>query len=138
MLYYHKSVGHVFNVTHVNNKERDNMINRLILFCLIFIFSVSCTPASNTPTSTPTVTALPTITLSPVPSTTPTITPYPDLQTEGPYLLFGHNKSNFTLMDADGRGREHFQLPNDGYLLAWRNFSFRNAVSPDGKWLAYF
>lgn len=36
-------------------------------------------------------------------------------------------------MDADGSGRKHFQLPNGGYI-----WDLEQAVSPDGKWLAYF
>lgn len=41
-------------------------------------------------------------------------------------------------MDADGRGWKPIHLPNDGYIPARRRTSFENAVSPDGKWLAYF
>jgi Tol biopolymer transport system component len=37
-------------------------------------------------------------------------------------------------MDADGSGRKQIQLPNDGYV----GYSFKEAVSPDGNWLAYF
>ena len=37
-------------------------------------------------------------------------------------------------MDADGSGRKQFQLPNDGYIIR----DLEQAVSPDGKWLAYF
>jgi hypothetical protein len=36
-------------------------------------------------------------------------------------------------MDADGSGRKHIRLPNDGYI-----FQLNKSVSPDGKWLAYF
>lgn len=36
-------------------------------------------------------------------------------------------------MNADGSGRKQFQLPNDGYVR-----DLEKALSPDGKWLAYF
>jgi hypothetical protein len=39
-----------------------------------------------------------------------------------------------TIMDADGRGRRQFALP-DGSRI---RFELRNVVSPDGRWLAYF
>jgi len=41
-------------------------------------------------------------------------------------------------MDADGGGSTPIQLPDDGYIVARRNASLEYAISPDGKWLAYF
>src|SRR5687768_1971662 len=95
--------------------------------CLILAFIVvcsycvqSCAPA----------------TVSSIPRST--TTPYPPLQTQGPYLLFMRDQKNLTIMDANGSGSKPIQLPEDGYIAAQRDLSFENAVSPDGKWLAYF
>ena len=93
---------------------------------LIFAFVVvagligSCTPAT-APTSS-----------------RPSATPYPPLQTEGPYILFMRDNKNLTIMDANGRGSKPILLPNDGYISPPRNSAVENIVSPDGKWLAYF
>src|SRR5262249_36684916 len=76
----------------------------------------------------------PTITPFPTPSARPTITPYPPLQTQGPYLLFAHDNKNLILMDADGGGRKQIRLSGDGYI----GWDIKNSVSPDGKWIAYF
>ncbi|HET9912386.1 MAG TPA: hypothetical protein VFQ13_10880 [Anaerolineales bacterium] len=110
------------------------MTKYIILFLLIASLVGSCVPLSPTSISLPTAAVSPTIPPSPAPSATPTITPYPGLQTQGPYLLFTNDDSNFTLMDADGSGRRQFRLPNDGYL----GWSTARAVSPNGKWLAYY
>ncbi len=109
------------------------MTNRLIPLLLMTLLIGSCAPASASPTSTPTATVPPTRTPLPTQTAIPTATPYPPLQTEGPYLLFTYDNKNFTIMDADGSGRKQFQLPNEGYVR-----KLEKAVSPDGKWLAYF
>ncbi len=114
------------------------MLKHLILFFALTILAVSCAPTAVSPSLPPTAAVTVTITPSPEPSVTPTITPYPPLQTQGPYLLFTNDDSNFIILDADGTGRKQFQLPDHGYILAWWIFSLQNAVSPDGKWLAYF
>jgi len=105
-----------------------------LISTLFFIFFLgSCTPVPASPTSTPVATVSPTRTPRPTQTAIPTATPYPQLQTEGPYLLFTYDNKNFTILDADGSGRKQFQLPNDGYV-----WELEKAVSPDGKWLAYF
>jgi dipeptidyl aminopeptidase/acylaminoacyl peptidase len=109
------------------------MIKHLLAFFMIASLVGSCAPGTATPTPSPTATVLPTITSSPSPSATPTITPYPSLQTQGPYLLFLTDSNNLTMLDADGQGRKTFQLPNEGFIR-----DLKNAISPDGKWLAYF
>ncbi len=109
------------------------MTKRLIpLFILIYLLS-SCAPAPAALTSTPTATVSPTRTPRPTQTLIPTATPYPSLQTDGPYLLFTYDNNNFTIMDADGSGRKHFQLPNKGYV-----YDLKKSVSPDGKWIAYY
>ena len=75
-------------------------------------------------------------TVTPIPG--PSATPSPALQTQGPYLLFLPDHQNLTMMDAPGSRSKQIHLPNGGYVSAQRNSSFENAVSPDGKWLAYF
>ncbi|HEX2989625.1 MAG TPA: hypothetical protein VHO49_03050 [Anaerolineales bacterium] len=37
------------------------------------------------------------------------------------------------MLDANGKGRQEIQLPNDGYIV-----QINRSVSPDGNWLAYF
>lgn len=54
-------------------------------------------------------------------------------QTAEPRLLFGTGNS-FTIMDADGTGRQHFSLPSDG-RLGW---ALERTVSPDGEWLVFY
>ncbi|HET9907008.1 MAG TPA: hypothetical protein VFQ23_10215, partial [Anaerolineales bacterium] len=104
------------------------------VLCLLFTFIIgNCTPAPASPTPYPTATVTPTRTPLPTQTAIPTATPYPSLQSEGPYLIFTYDNKNFTIMDADGNGRKQFQLPNDGYIR-----DLEKAVSPDGKWLAYF
>lgn len=109
------------------------MVKHLLAFFIIASLVGSCVPGTATPTLSLTATVLPMITPSPAPSVMPTITPYPTLQTQGPYLLFTRDNKNLTIMNADGSGRKQIQLPNDGYIT-----QLNKAVSPDGKWLAYF
>jgi dipeptidyl aminopeptidase/acylaminoacyl peptidase len=59
------------------------------------------------------------------------------MQTQGPYILFMRDNKNLTILDADGRGSKPILLPNGGYISPQRN-SFKNTISPDGTWLAYF
>jgi hypothetical protein len=107
------------------------------LFILVLSITgllASCSPGTVSPLPLLTVTTLPTITPSPAPSATPTITPYPSLQTQGPYLLFTRDNKNLTLMDADGGGRRQIRLPDEGYI----NDELNHSVSGDGRWLAFF
>lgn len=109
-------------------KERVAMKKIWILFTLLLI---GCTSASiSTPTIVPaTSTKISTPTLIPI------STPFPLLQTDGPYLLFTVNGQKFTMMDTDGSGISQFQLPDNGYTSQW---GFEKFISPDGKWIAYF
>ena len=111
------------------------MTKRFISLLLMTLILGSCAPAPVSVTPPPTTTLPPTRTPRPTQTAIPTRTSYPPLQTGGPYLLFTYDNKNFTIMDADGSGRKQFQLPNDGYTTSWR---LEDAVSPDGKWLAYF
>lgn len=108
------------------------MTKRFISLLLITLIFGSCARAPVSPTPRPTATLPPTRTPRPTETAIPTATPYPPLQTDGPYLLFGAR--NFIVMDADGTGRQQFDLPNDGRM--WWNLD--KAVSPDGKWLVYY
>lgn len=110
------------------------MTKRLIPLFILLCLLGSCAPAPASPTSTPTATISPTRTPRPTQTTIPTATPYPPLQTEGPYLFYSDGYSTLTLMDADGSGREQFQLPNNG-RIGWY---LENTVSPNGEWLAYY
>jgi hypothetical protein len=103
------------------------------IFFLIAFLAGNCAPAPASPTSPPIATIIGTITPSPTPSATPTTTPYPQLQTDGPHLLYSTDWRNLTILDANAEGRKQFQLPNEGFVR-----DLKKAVSPDGKWLAYF
>jgi len=111
------------------------MTKRLIPLLLMTLLLESCGPAVLPPprTAIVTQTIVPSETPRPTQTAIPTATPYPSLQTEGPYLLFTYDNRNFIIMDADGSGRKQFHLPNDGYV-----WDLEKAVSPDGKWLAYY
>ena len=113
-------------------------MNKYICTILLTTFFIgSCAPAIASPTelpaATPTQTITPSQTLPPALISIPIATPYPPLQTEGPYLLYSTDWSDLTILDADGKGRKQFQLPNEGFVR-----DLKKAVSPDGKWLAYF
>ncbi len=96
-------------------KKRVLMTKRIVLFLILTFLVESCSSAR----------------ISPAPATTPTNTPYPSLQTQGPYLLFQNTERILTIMDADGLGRKQIELLNSGYV-----WDLEKAVSPDGKWLA--
>ena len=104
-----------------------------IFFFLIAFLAGSCAPVPVSPSRPPAARVPPTNAPSPAPSATATITPYPSLQTQGPYLLFTRDNKNLTIMDTNGSVRKQIELPNDGYI-----FQLNRSVSPDGKWLAYF
>jgi WD40 repeat protein len=115
------------------------MRKHLIISLVLILLVGSCAPASASSTPTvpppppPTTTSLPTITASPTPFVIPTSTPYPPLQTQGPYFLITNDGSNFAILDADLSGRKQIQIPNEGH--SWEP---EQTVSPDGKWMAYF
>ena len=94
---------------------------------------------SQTPTSQPTLTPVPTATRLVV----PTLTPETGLRTSGPYFAYfrevpGRSDLQFVLMDADGGGRKVIDIPDDvtdslsNYWLGGRY------ISPDGKWMAFY
>ena len=116
-----------------SNYKKDSMNKPLLLFLLVIFIIGSCVPAPASPTQLLSATVRPTRTPRPIQTTIPTVTPYPPLQTDGPYLLFTYDNKNFTIMDADGSGRKQFQLPDDGYV-----HDLPKAVPANGKWLAYF
>jgi hypothetical protein len=135
-------VGYVWNVTlrmpYCEIQASDTtMKNRLISLLLLTLLIESCAPLTASPTQPPTATATKTVAPSRTPPPTqtavPSATPYPPLQTDGPYLLYSTNWRNLTILDSDGKGRKQFQLPNEGFVR-----DLRKAVSPDGKWLVYF
>jgi len=107
----------------------------ITLLLLITALLMGCGSASLTPP--PTATATQTIAPSETPLPTQTAitiaTSYPPLQTDGPYLLYSMDWKTLTMLNADGKGRKQFQLPNKGFVR-----DLKKAVSPDGKWLAYY
>lgn len=107
---------------------------------ILAVFIIGCTPISSSePThDSSNITVPPIIISSPTDSIISTNTPYPPLQPDGPYLIFTYDKRNLTIVNKDGSGQRQFQLPNNGYLLTFSINSFHNAISPDGKWIAYF
>ena len=109
------------------------MTKPLITIFIVAFLLGNCAPVTISPPPLPIATNTSTLTPIPTPFVTPTITPYPGLQAQGPYLLFTKSGNEFTIMDPDGKGRKQFQLPNDGSIR-----ELEPAVSPDGKWLAYF
>src|SRR5688572_32540675 len=109
------------------------MPKRIVLVLILTFLVESCSSARISPAPRPSATVPPTVTPSPAPSTTLTNTPYPSLKTQGPYLLFQNTERILTIMDADGLGRKQIELLNSGYV-----WDLEKAVSPAGKWLAYF
>jgi len=111
------------------------MNKHLIQLLLTIALITGCGTAtpSLSPTATVTQTIAPSQTPRPTQAIIPTATPYPPLQTNGPYLLFPSSRGSLTIMDADGSGFEQIQLPEGGYV-----HDLKNAISPDGKWLAYY
>lgn len=109
----------------------------VLLLTALILGNCTLAPASTTP-PTSVVTAPQNITPSgtplPTPTVIPTVTPYPPLQTDGPYLLYADGNNSLTVMDADGIGRKYINLPDDG-RLSWQ---FKKSVSPNGKWLVYY
>lgn len=95
-----------------------------------------------TPAPTPTIVPSPTP-LAPVvtpllspPAPVPSATPYPDLQTSGPYLFYLTSPDGYgplMMVDANAAGRRLLVLPEGGYV-----YDLQTAPSPDGEWLAFF
>ena len=113
------------------------MHKHLISLLLITFFIGSCAPAPASPLpiiATKTQTVISSETPSPTQTEIPTVTPYPPLQTDGPYLLFSNEYDLLTMMDANGIGRKHIELPISG-RLGW---DIKGTISPDGEWLAYY
>lgn len=100
---------------------------------LWILFTLLLTGCSSASTSTPTLVPATSTKVS-TPTLIPTPTPYPSLQTDGPYLLFQKDEKTFVMLDMDGDGQRKFQLPGNGFIKQ----QLENLVSPDGKWLAYF
>jgi len=111
------------------------MNNYLTQLLLITIIITAGGPAALPPPPTATVTQTVTPSEAPSPTQTaiPTATPYPPLQTEGPYLLFQRDEQTLVMMDADGMGRKYIEIPQNAYISR-----FENAFSPNGEWLIYF
>ena len=142
--------------------RKSKMKNRTLLVLLLFSIASfgllsSCNPLSLTPspdsigtntplpssTFTPEIpTATTTSTRTPLPTSTrtPTITPTftATLAPEGPYLILDasplrNNESIFVITNANGEGRKEINLPEMGYV----GWGLQEAISPDGKWIAY-
>lgn len=101
------------------SKRRKNRLRSSSFLILLGVFLIpACAPA-------------------PVPPT-PTSTPYPPLQSQGPYLLLMRDNNKMTIIDANGAGTKLITLPDDGFVSTPKNNLLGTVVSPDGKWLAYF
>jgi hypothetical protein len=84
---------------------------------------------------TPSVEQTQTLAYISTPSPKKTFTPYPSLFPEGPYLIFPFEQNEsgnpLVVLDTQG-GRRVINLPEHSIIS-----SLKDAVSPDGKWLAY-
>lgn len=103
---------------------------------LLALLISGCIPASSNVPTSEAKTQTATLSKTPHASNTalPSVTPYPPLQTEGPYLMFLGNDNNLLiLLDKNGGGREIIQIPDDSYVQ-----DLEKAASPNGKWLVYF
>lgn len=105
---------------------------------LFFIFALlaACSPTATITTATP----IP-LTKTLIPFSTDTSTPMPSTNTptpsfDGPKLIYKAYKEGLTtsveMMNKDGTGRKTLLMPEDGEV-----YFLSNAVSPDGKWLAF-
>ena len=119
------------------------MHKHLISLLLVTFFFGSCTPAPTSPLPIPfdqtqgklataTQTIIPSATPSPTQTEIPSVTPFPPLQTDGPNLLFIKNRKTLTMMGIDGIINKEIPIPNITYT------DLEKAVSPNGRWLAYF
>jgi len=111
----------------------------IILFFLILSL-VGCSSPTEIPVDFPTVTLTntPSLTATQKPAT-PTVTPFPPLQTDGPYFSYFKKigkEYQFVMMDMDGRGRKEISIPNE-LIESLNNFPDIYSVSPDGNWFAF-
>lgn len=106
----------------------------VLLLTALILGNCTLAPASPTPPAPATATQTVSPSKTPLPTRTAVsiATPYPPLQTDGPYLLFIKERKTLTLMGVDGIIHKEIQLPNRGYS------DLEKAVSPNGRWLAYF
>ncbi|KXK15042.1 MAG: serine/threonine protein kinase [Chloroflexi bacterium OLB14] len=112
-----------------------------IFFVLVFLFFVvGCNSSTETPTDLPiptyTNTSIPTATQKPA---TPTITPFPALQTNGPYFSYFREvdeEYQLVMLDMDGRGRKEISIPNE-LIDSLIDDPDIYHVSPDGNWFAF-
>ena len=115
-----------------------------LLFITLLLVGCSApqSPATASPSATATTILIPqvpatrTSSPTPLPSSTPvmTATPPDPLTTLGPYLAYFRQQDQaqqVVLLDEDALGRQAFTLPAD-------NVTNKYAISPDGRWLAYY
>ncbi len=119
-----------------------------ITFSVLIFFLAGC---NSRPTPSPSPIPAPTFTpTAPAPTLLPTAvytstdlppTPEYPLTTDGPYLLYRRIVSNqvqLVLMDANGQERKILSLPPEITNPDSENAVTSNALSPDGKWLAFY
>jgi len=121
-----------------------NLRGKLPLFCAVLLFLAGCAaPQLQTPTPSPVPAVAPratsrpaaTATRTPAPSPTPSSTALSPLHLaprslNGPHLAY-IRAQQLALLDADGTGREIIPLPAGSDVGDY-------AISPDGRWLAYY
>ena len=114
------------------------------LFVFIFLFSlVGCNSSKTStylPTVTQTLTQISTATQTPV---TATVTPFPPLQTNGPYFSYFKKVDvdyQLVMLDADGKGRKEISFTQEikDAIANQEFYPSMQFVSPTGEWMAYF
>lgn len=111
-----------------------------IFLASIIVFMLGCSSPTQTPTISPsaTHTIIPISTSTPKPAT-PTVTPFPPLQTNGPYFSYFRKigeEYQLVMLDADGRGRREISFPNE-LIESLNNVPDIYSISPDGNWFAF-
>ena len=76
-----------------------------------------------------------TLSYTSTPASTPSLTPAPTLADQGPYLLYDKYRGDgpLILTDTGYQNQKKLYLPDGVYI-----YDLRHAVSPDGKWLAFY
>lgn len=118
-------------------------MKKIFLACMIVLI-VGCSSLTQISTDLPyaTQTNTPVSTATPKPAT-PTVTPFPPLQTNGPYFSYFRKigeEYQLVMLDSDGKGRKEISFPQEIQDAITRldfspNMRF---VSPNGTWMAFF
>lgn len=118
-------------------------MKKIFLACMIVLIVGCSSPtqiSTDLPFATQTNTLIPTSTPKPA---TPTVTPFPPLQTNGPYFSYFRKigeEYQLVMLDSDGKGRKEISFPQEiqDAIANQEFYPSMQLVSPDGKWIAYF